>query len=138
MYDTLFSHHFRGEYMEIINERLRELREKKGDKQQDIALKLGITQQIYSNYEIGKNDLPLRHLLRLADYYGVSTDYLLGRSSYPKLPPVLSASFIQNVSVESFLCRIVSFSDNSKRQLVEYVNYLTYLENSKKKQDPPL
>ncbi len=35
---------------------------------------------MYARYERGANELPLRHLLVLADYYGVSVDYLLGRS----------------------------------------------------------
>ena len=35
---------------------------------------------MYARYERGANELPLRHLLTLAEYYGVSADYLLGRS----------------------------------------------------------
>ena len=36
---------------------------------------------MYARYERGANELPIRHLLKLADYYGVSTDYILGRQS---------------------------------------------------------
>lgn len=56
--------------------RLRDLREDHDKTQQDI----GISQTMYARYERGANELPLRHLLKLADYYGVSADYLLGRS----------------------------------------------------------
>ena len=60
--------------------RLRDLREDHDKTQQDIADILGTSQTMYAHYERGANELPLRHLLKLADYYGVSADYLLGRS----------------------------------------------------------
>ena len=60
--------------------RLRDLREDHDKTQQDIADILGTSQTMYAHYERGSNELPLRHLLKLADYYGVSADYLLGRS----------------------------------------------------------
>lgn len=60
--------------------RLRDLREDHDKTQQDIARVLGTSQTMYARYERGANELPLRHLLTLADYYHVSVDYLLGRS----------------------------------------------------------
>ena len=60
--------------------RLRDLREDHDKTQQQIADILGTSQTMYARYERGANELPLRHLLTLADYYGVSGDYLLGRS----------------------------------------------------------
>lgn len=59
-------------------ELLRELRESRGLKQSDVALVLGTTQQVYSRYETGINELPLRHLVTLCGFYKVSADYLLG------------------------------------------------------------
>ena len=63
--------------------RLRDLREDHDKTQQDIADILGTSQTMYARYERGANELPLRHLLKLADYYGVSADCLLGRSNTP-------------------------------------------------------
>ena len=60
--------------------RLRDLREDHDKTQQQIADILGTSQTMYARYERGANEPPLRHLLVLADYYGVSVDYLLGRS----------------------------------------------------------
>ena len=60
--------------------RLRDLREDHDKTQQQIADILGTSQTMYARDERGANELPLRHLLVLADYYGVSVDYLLGRS----------------------------------------------------------
>ena len=41
--------------------------------------KVSIDQRVYSTYETGKRDIPLNHLITLADFYHVTVDYLLGR-----------------------------------------------------------
>ena len=74
--------------MIAAGDRLRDLREDKGKTQAEISSLLGTTQQIYSRYETNRTDLPLRHLIKLADYYHVSTDYLLGRTDRPEPYPV--------------------------------------------------
>ena len=60
--------------------RLRDLREDHDKTQSQIAALLGTSQTMYARYERGANELPIRHLIALADYYNVTTDYLLGRS----------------------------------------------------------
>ncbi len=62
-------------------QRLRDMREDRDKTQRDIADLLHTTQQQYAKYEQGIQEIPVHHLIRLADYYGVSTDYLLGRRS---------------------------------------------------------
>lgn len=59
--------------------RLRDMREDRDKTQRDIAELLHTTQQQYAKYEQGVQEIPVHHLLRLAEYYAVSTDYLLGR-----------------------------------------------------------
>ena len=59
---------------------LRQLRTEAHKSQAELAEVLGTSQTMYARYERGANELPLRHLLVLADYYGASVDYLLGRS----------------------------------------------------------
>ncbi len=66
-------------------QRLKDLREDKDMKQSDIAEYLGIQQTVYSRYERGFQNIPLEHLLSLADFYDVSTDYIFGRTNNPKL-----------------------------------------------------
>lgn len=56
--------------------RIRDLREDNDKTQQNIADVLGTSQTMYARYERGANELPVRHLLKLADYYGVSVDYI--------------------------------------------------------------
>lgn len=64
-------------------ERIRESREDRDLSQQALAEYLNVHQTTYSDYELGRLNMPIRVLCRLADYYGVSTDYLLGRTDDP-------------------------------------------------------
>ncbi|MBQ2953440.1 MAG: helix-turn-helix transcriptional regulator [Clostridia bacterium] len=61
------------EYWEI----LRELREDHDLRQADVAAVLHTTQQVYSRYEKGVNEMPIRHLRTLCQFYHVSADYVL-------------------------------------------------------------
>ena len=67
---------------------LRNLREDRDLSQKEIANHLQIHQTTYSDYELGKLNIPIATLHKLADYYNVSIDYLLGRTKistpYPK------------------------------------------------------
>ena len=69
-------------------ENIRSIRIDRGFTQDQIAKYLGISQNTYSQYEIGVLNYPLDAVVKLADFYGVSTDYLLGRTPikdpYPK------------------------------------------------------
>ena len=68
--------------------RMRNLREDNDMTQKEIASVLGTSQTMYARYERGANELPIRHLVRLAEYYNVTTDYLLGltkdKKEFPK------------------------------------------------------
>jgi len=64
--------------MKTYYDRLRDLREDKDLTQADIAKVLGTTQQVYSRYEKGINQIPLHHLVTLCKFYKVSSDYILG------------------------------------------------------------
>ena len=55
--------------------------------QKEIAKLLGISQNTYSQYELGVLNYPVEALMKLADFYGVSVDYLLGRTDEAKPYP---------------------------------------------------
>ena len=59
---------------------LRDLREDRDLTQLQVAEYLGTSQTMYARYERGANELPLRHLIKLCDFYNVSADYILGIS----------------------------------------------------------
>ena len=64
--------------------RIRDLREHKDLNQTQIAGMLGMSQTGYSKYETGENDVPTEVLIKLADFYNVSIDYILNRTDNPK------------------------------------------------------
>ena len=61
-------------------QRIRDMREDADLTQEQVAALLGIRQNVYSRYERGFQTIPLEPLIRLADHYQVSIDYLLGRT----------------------------------------------------------
>ncbi len=64
---------------------LRGIREDNDIRQKDIAKYLNVSQNTYSQYETGVISLTAEVLIKLADYYNVSIDYLLDRTDNPKL-----------------------------------------------------
>lgn len=63
--------------------RLKDLREDRDMVQKEVAALLGIDQRVYSNYETGKREIPARFVIKLADFYNTTTDYILGRTNNP-------------------------------------------------------
>lgn len=60
--------------------RIRDLREDRDLNQTQVAKILGMSQTGYSKYETGENDLPTEVLIKLANFYNTSIDYLLGQT----------------------------------------------------------
>lgn len=60
--------------------RLKELRKENKKNQTEVAKVLNLTQQTYAKYELGNHEPSIYSLIKLADYYGVSLDYLVGRN----------------------------------------------------------
>ena len=62
--------------------RIRELREDRKINQTQVAKMLGMSQTGYSKYETGENDIPTTILIKLAQFYDTSTDYILGLTDF--------------------------------------------------------
>ena len=69
----------------MMYRRIRDLREDHDLKQRELGVILSCSQRIYSNYERGEVDIPTAVLIRLADFYHVSVDYLLERTDNPEI-----------------------------------------------------
>ena len=70
--------------MKSIQQKLRGLREDNDLTQQQIADILGTSQTMYARYERGANEMPIHHLIKLAQYYNVSLDYIAGLTNNKK------------------------------------------------------
>ena len=69
----------------IVHSNLKELRLKKKKTQLNVQFETGIEQALLSKYESGKRIPPTETLIILADYYGVSMDYIMGRTENPEV-----------------------------------------------------
>ena len=69
--------------MATFPQRLQELKRRKGVMQKDVAASVGVPLRTYQRYERGENEPQLSTLIRIADFYGVTLDYLAGRSDVP-------------------------------------------------------
>ena len=69
--------------MSIFSERLLQLRKSKGMSQTALAKEIGVSSRIYQEYEYGKSEPKMSNLVSIADFFGVSMDYLSGRTDKP-------------------------------------------------------
>ena len=69
----------------MVYSRIRDLREDRDLKQQDLADYLNCSQVCYSRYENGQREIPLETISKIADFYNVSVDYLLNRTDCPDM-----------------------------------------------------
>ena len=68
----------------IVIQNVRKIRMERGYSQLDIAEVLNTTQPQYSKYENGQNEIPVRHIITLCKFYGISSDWLLGLTDEKK------------------------------------------------------
>lgn len=81
---------------------MRMLRKERGLKQKEVAEQLGVGQAILSHYENGKRECGIDFLVAVADFYGVSVDYLLGRTSSRNGMVVFSENLPESTVSESY------------------------------------
>lgn len=72
------------EAMQMYFQRLEDLRVDRDKTQEEIAQVLHCKREVYRRYEKGIYEIPVWALMQLADYYGTSTDYILGRTDHPQ------------------------------------------------------
>ena len=70
----------------MVLQHLRDMREDNNLTQTQVANLLHIKQTTYSGYEIGAHNIPVDALIKLADYFNTSIDYLVGRTNNPAPP----------------------------------------------------
>ena len=73
--------------MSAFSQRLVQLRTQRGLSQAEVAKEIGVVVRAYQRYEYGQREPQLSGLVRMADFYGVTLDYLAGRSDYPGPAP---------------------------------------------------
>lgn len=111
-----------------------ELRKEKGYSQKEVAAKLGVSQALFSHYEKGIRECGHSFLVKVADFYGVTCDYLLGRSPDPIGSDDFSY-FFENENTDAFPMRKTLFkaigavfselTSNGKQHGIEFNEYVS-------------
>ena len=103
----------------MANYRLRELRKNAGLTQQELAEKIDLNSITYSNYEKGSREPSTDILINIADFYGVSLDYLCGREIYTKY------YFNSNDPNDKMITDCLSkLTDHEKQKVIGYMDGL--------------
>lgn len=105
---------------------LKKLREKKNLTQIRLSIDVEVSQELISQYELGKSKPNADTLIKLADYFNCSTDYLLERTNNPETNKNFSKQDAENNII---LDKYNSLSNENKKH---FNNYLDYLSDIKK------
>ena len=111
-------------YPEII----RGLREDRDLHQKDIAKLIETTQQQYSKYETGETEISTRALIVLADFYGTSTDYLLGRTNRKEGMVSINEMLTSKYSAGELISDIAALTPERRSTVVDFVMFLKSCE----------
>ena len=115
--------------------RLREIREQSGFNQSEVAAELGISRQSYNFYENGKRDPDTLTLQKIADFFGVTIDYLVGRNTSEKPKKKIPKELKKLLDEEEITLngRMVSPEDKEKMlRIIEALYYDAKEENKRK------
>ena len=111
----------------MFGKRLMRLREARGLSIAEAAKALDLVPRTYTSYEKNEREPNAEVLIKIALYFGVSTDYLLGVPAKEKTLPS-----VDDDKVEALAERLFRLGDNELLQLADYLDYLEWKLNLKK------
>lgn len=102
--------------------KLKELRKTKGVSQEQVASALGITFRAYQNYEYGQREPNIEMLNKMADYFGTSIDYLLGRDTSEKpVIDLLAAQFDMSALEQEIIKGYLDLPESMRDNLMDFL-----------------
>lgn len=114
--------------------RLKELRKQTGETQEQIAALIKITRAAYTNIENGKREPDYETLSLLADHFGVSVDYLLGREDIKKSPSEEEELVGNDPEMRTINDMFLRLSPEGRRIVGEHLEFLLAKETAKEKE----
>ena len=112
--------------MRSFGEILTSLREERGIYQKELAAILKVSVGTVSNYENNIHFPDQEALLQLADYFGVTVDYLLGRTSYRYSLDTLNEEYAPGMTVAELVDIIQHFSPQNTASFLDYIEPVSY------------
>ena len=113
--------------MKGIGDTLANLRKEKELGQKEMASLLNLSVGTISNYENGVHSPDLETLCKLADFFGVTTDYLLGRTEYRCPPEVLNCYVALAFTAQDIVNTVLSLDKGTQATVVDFVKYMRHL-----------
>jgi transcriptional regulator with XRE-family HTH domain len=117
-------------YYEII----RGLREDNDLTQKQIAAVIGTSYQQYQKYENGKSEPPTRVILCLAEYYGVSTDFMMGRTKCREGTDTQNIKITSTVTAGELISRVTQLTPKGRAAVIEYISLQRLKDKAHSKQ----
>ncbi|MDE7105355.1 MAG: helix-turn-helix transcriptional regulator [Ruminococcus sp.] len=121
----------------MLKDNLKALRESKGLTKKQVAQGVGINERAYIAYEYGERDVSTETLCKFADFYGVSTDYLLGREK--PMPPDLMTRLAQEfhlTELDKLLVQTyIAISPSKRTKFVEAIAKIVEQKESKQQEE---
>lgn len=105
----------------MLKDMMKQLRENRKLTKKQVADGIGINERAYITYEYGERDVSTDTLCKLADFYGVTTDYLLGREEKNETIKQLSAEFALTETEQKLLSNYIGLNDTQKDTFNKYV-----------------
>ena len=100
---------------------LKKIREDKNITQTKLSTEIEVSQELISHYEIGQSKPNIENLIKLADYFNCSTDYLLNRTDNPIL---LKSASTANIRLNEFITKYQMLDKDEQSHLISYINFL--------------
>jgi len=121
--------------MTIFSERLTKAREKKGISKKELAKYMGLDYTTICKYETGVNTPQNKEILKkLADYLGVSIDYLLGQTDNPRPNFGRESEFLEDLDV-FFLRSLKGLTPEGKKKVYEFIEMVETIEKTRKEKN---
>ena len=106
-----------------VSEKLKSIRKERGYTIQAVSNGVGIAVRTYQNYEYGQREISTETLFKLADFYGVTTDYLLGRETgEPDSIDKLAGEFNMTALEKKILDNYLSLPKSMRSDLMEFLH----------------
>lgn len=115
--------------MSTVGAIITKLRKEKEVGQKELAVLLNMSVATISNYEKGVHSPDLSTVCKLADYFQVTTDYLLGRTSYRCAPEVLDDYLISDFTINNIVSTLLSLSPEARSAVIHYANYMKDMQD---------
>ena len=121
--------------MKSCPEIIRGLRQDKDLHQKDIAKMIDTSQQQYSNYETGESEISVQALIILADFYGTSTDYLLGRTKRKEGMVSIKEMLTGKHSAGEVISEIATLTPERRSTVIDFVMFLKSCEQAEESEE---